>query len=152
LSSNASMLLSAASTSHLSTLAQAAGVPTLQIPAVTVSPAVSQGQGIAASLKKREDSMDLDHNMYIYRTDDADGDDKMSEAMKKVQRRERNKMAAARCRKRRLDLTTQLEDEVSEWEQSVRSLKQHLIELEQDKKRLEAILRHKPCKYKKKSE
>ena len=29
--------------------------------------------------------------------------------MKKVQRRERNKLAAARCRKRRLDLTNQLQ-------------------------------------------
>ena len=32
------------------------------------------------------------------------------------------------------------QDEVSEWEKRVRSLKQHLIELEQDKKKLESLL------------
>jgi len=71
---------------------------------------------------------------------------------KKALRRERNKQAAARCRKRRLDLTVQLQDEVSHWEQKTRTLKEQLVELEAQKKRLESdLLRHSgPCKVKKK--
>ena len=56
-------------------------------------------------------------------------------------RRERNKQAAARCRKRRLDLTCNLQDEVETWEDKVRSLKEELSELENQKKGLETILR-----------
>jgi len=67
---------------------------------------------------------------------------------RKVMRRERNKQAAARCRKRRLDLTTGLQGEVDQWEDKVRSLKEELLQLESQKKGLEAVLRmHEgPCK------
>jgi len=65
----------------------------------------------------------------------ADGSDK------RLQRRERNKQAAARCRKRRLDLTCNLQDEVEAWEERVRSLKEELSELETQKRGLETILR-----------
>jgi len=60
---------------------------------------------------------------------------------RKKQRRERNKQAAARCRKRRMDLTCSLQDEVDQWENKVKSLKEELSQLETQKKGLEAILR-----------
>jgi len=63
------------------------------------------------------------------------------ETEKKVLRRERNKQAAARCRKRRMDLTCSLQEEVETWEDSVRSLKEELSQLETQKRGLEAILR-----------
>jgi len=63
-------------------------------------------------------------------------------------RRERNKQAAARCRKRRMDLTCTLQGEVDQWEDKVRSLKEELLQLESQKKGLEAVLRRHqgPCK------
>ena len=88
------------------------------------------------------------------------GQHKPPEEDRKVQRRERNKQAAARCRKRRLDLTCSLQvifslnlliffssndyfvqDEVDQWEDKVKSLKEELSQLETQKKGLEAILR-----------
>ena len=60
---------------------------------------------------------------------------------KRILRRERNKQAAARCRKRRMDLTFSLQEEVDIWEEKVRSLKEELSELETQKRGLEAILR-----------
>ena len=77
---------------------------------------------------------------------------------RRKQRRERNKEAAARCRKRRLDLTCTLQvrtfiaelntftkifaqTEVDQWEDKVKSLKEELSQLETQKKGLEAILR-----------
>ena len=63
------------------------------------------------------------------------------ETEKRVLRRERNKQAAARCRKRRMDLTCSLQEEVDTWEESVRSLKEELSQLETQKRGLEAILR-----------
>ena len=62
-------------------------------------------------------------------------------ADKRMLRRERNKQAAARCRKRRLDLTCNLQEEVDSWEDRVRSLKEELAELETQKRGLETILR-----------
>jgi len=63
-------------------------------------------------------------------------------------RRERNKQAAARCRKRRMDLTSTLQVEVDQWEDKVRALKDELLQLESQKKGLEAVLRRHqgPCK------
>jgi len=70
------------------------------------------------------------------------------EATRRVMRRERNKQAAARCRKRRMDLTSTLQVEVDQWEDKVRSLKEELLQLESQKKGLESVLkRHQgPCK------
>jgi len=67
---------------------------------------------------------------------------------KRAMRRERNKQAAARCRKRRMDLTSTLQGEVDQWEEKVRNLKEELIQLEAQKKGLEAVLRRHqgPCK------
>jgi len=70
------------------------------------------------------------------------------EATRRVMRRERNKQAAARCRKRRMDLTSTLQVEVDGWEDKVRSLKEELLQLESQKKGLESVLRRHqgPCK------
>jgi len=70
---------------------------------------------------------------------------------RKALRRERNKQAAARCRKRRMDLTQTLQGEVDQWEEKVRGLKEELLQLEAQKKGLEAVLkRHQgPCKVQK---
>jgi len=70
------------------------------------------------------------------------------EEKKRALRRERNKQAAARCRKRRMDLTSSLQIEVDQWEDKVRSLKEELLQLESQKKGLEAVLKrhHGPCK------
>jgi len=70
------------------------------------------------------------------------------EESKRVLRRERNKQAAARCRKRRMDLTSTLQGEVDQWEDKVRALKDELLQLESQKKGLEAVLRRHqgPCK------
>ena len=78
--------------------------------------------------------MDIEKCVFIEEAPD-DGSDK------KKLRRERNKQAAARCRKRRLDLTCNLQEEVDSWEERVRSLKEELSELETQKRGLEAILR-----------
>jgi len=73
------------------------------------------------------------------------------EETRKMMRRERNKQAAARCRKRRMDLTCSLQGEVDQWEDKVRSLKEELLQLESQKKGLEAVLRRHqgPCKIQK---
>jgi len=70
-----------------------------------------------------------------------DGGPQEGEEDRRKQRRERNKEAAARCRKRRLDLTCTLQSEVDQWEDKVKSLKEELSQLETQKKGLEAILR-----------
>jgi len=82
-----------------------------------------------------------------------EGPSGVGEDGKKLLRRERNKQAAARCRKRRMDLTMTLQEEVSGWEEKVRGLKEELLDLEAEKKGLESVLsRHSGrCKVSKKS-
>lgn len=61
-------------------------------------------------------------------------------------RRERNKMAAARCRKRRLDHTNELQDETEELEVKKQSLQAEIRQLQQDSENLERILeKHRAC-------
>lgn len=55
-------------------------------------------------------------------------------------RRERNKMAAARCRKRRLDHTNELQDETDKLERKRSSLKEEIKELNASREQLESIL------------
>lgn len=55
-------------------------------------------------------------------------------------RRERNKMAAARCRKRRLDHTNELEDETKGLEKKKMNLQEEIKSLEQEREELEFIL------------
>lgn len=55
-------------------------------------------------------------------------------------RRERNKMAAARCRKRRLDHTNELEDETKGLEKKKQNLQEEIRSLEQEREELEFIL------------
>lgn len=55
-------------------------------------------------------------------------------------RRERNKMAAARCRKRRLDHTNELQDETDKLEEKKQSLQEEIRKLNHDREKLEAIL------------
>lgn len=55
-------------------------------------------------------------------------------------RRERNKMAAARCRKRRLDHTNELQDETDKLEEKKQLLQEEIRKLNSDREQLEAIL------------
>jgi len=64
-------------------------------------------------------------------------------------RRERNKAAAARCRKRRLDQIDTLSEEVGKHEKKKRSLEEEIAQLKAEKEQLEYILaQHKAeCKF-----
>jgi len=55
-------------------------------------------------------------------------------------RRERNKLAAARCRKRRVDQTNTLLEETEELEQTKRSIQKQINDLETEREELEFIL------------
>ncbi|XP_072930044.1 transcription factor kayak isoform X2 [Epargyreus clarus] len=68
-------------------------------------------------------------------------------------RRERNKMAAARCRKRRLDHTNELQEETDRLEERKASLQEEIRKLNENRNQLEGILRsHMPiCRLGKRS-
>merc|ERR1719290_471676 len=55
-------------------------------------------------------------------------------------RRERNKLAAARCRKRRVDQTETLQMEVNNWEEKKRMLQDEIHSLQAQKEELQFIL------------
>jgi len=55
-------------------------------------------------------------------------------------RRERNKLAAARCRKRRVDQTDTLQDEVDLWEGKKRVLQEQIQALQSEREELQFIL------------
>jgi len=55
-------------------------------------------------------------------------------------RRERNKLAAARCRKRRVDQTDTLQDEVNLWENKKKALQDQIQQLQEEKTQLAFIL------------
>jgi len=55
-------------------------------------------------------------------------------------RRERNKLAAARCRKRRVDQIESLQNEVDEWEERKRLLQEEIASLQQQKNDFQFIL------------
>merc|ERR1719189_2293855 len=55
-------------------------------------------------------------------------------------RRERNKLAAARCRKRRVDQTETLQDEVNLWEGKKKALQEQIQQLQEEKNQLAFIL------------
>ncbi|RVE41622.1 hypothetical protein evm_013727 [Chilo suppressalis] len=57
-------------------------------------------------------------------------------------RRERNKMAAARCRKRRLDHTNELQEETDKLEDKKRALRDELDRLRADRDHLQSVLHH----------
>merc|ERR1719233_294518 len=59
---------------------------------------------------------------------------------RKVVRRERNKLAAARCRKRRVDQTETLQIEVNNWEEKKRMLQDEIHSLQAQKEELQFIL------------
>uniref|UniRef100_A0A6A7G5V6 Transcription factor kayak-like isoform X2 n=2 Tax=Hirondellea gigas TaxID=1518452 RepID=A0A6A7G5V6_9CRUS len=62
------------------------------------------------------------------------------EEVKRCVRRERNKMAAARCRKRRLDQTMTLQEETDQLEEKKSSLQQEITVLQQQREELEFLL------------
>lgn len=62
------------------------------------------------------------------------------ERVKRKQRRERNKLAAAKCRQRRVDHTNALVQETEEWEAKNTTLEQEMAKLQQQKEQLEFIL------------
>ena len=62
------------------------------------------------------------------------------EAERRKVRRERNKLAAAKCRKRRMDHTAQLQDETDELESVQREIHGEILSLQQQKEQLEFIL------------
>ena len=67
------------------------------------------------------------------------------ELEKKLLRRQRNKEAAARCRKRRLDQTMTLQEEVDCWEERSAELREEIRALEEKKGQLQALLtEHRP--------
>ena len=63
------------------------------------------------------------------------------EEAKKMLRRERNKEAAARCRKRRLDQTMTLQDEVDMLDATKGELRKQLETLNSQKEELERVLK-----------
>jgi len=67
------------------------------------------------------------------------------EEEKLKQRRERNKQAAARCRKRRVDQTTALQNEVDIWEEKKRLLQEEIYALQSQKEELQFILDAHTC-------
>ncbi|XP_061900250.1 fos-related antigen 1a [Entelurus aequoreus] len=77
-------------------------------------------------------------------------DDYMSqeEAERRRIRRERNKMAAAKCRNRRRELTDSLQNETDELEEEKSQLQKEIADLEKQKEKLELVLEaHRPiCK------
>lgn len=62
------------------------------------------------------------------------------EENRKRMRRERNKLAAARCRKRRMDQTSQLQQEVDALDQITQSLRKQMEDLRAEKLQIEACL------------
>merc|ERR1712038_2180492 len=62
------------------------------------------------------------------------------EAERRRIRRERNKMAAARCRKRRLDQTCTLQEEVDRLDEKKTALQEEIHALQNQKEELEFIL------------
>ncbi|XP_032521228.1 transcription factor kayak isoform X2 [Danaus plexippus] len=69
-------------------------------------------------------------------------------------RRERNKMAAARCRKRRLDHTNELQEETDKLEEKKQALQDEIRKLSSDRDSLQALLQnhmHSGCRLNKRS-
>ncbi|XP_063594653.1 transcription factor kayak-like isoform X5 [Penaeus indicus] len=64
----------------------------------------------------------------------------LEEEERRSLRRERNKLAAARCRKRRLDQTNTLQDETDELEEKKNGLQQEIQLLQQQRDELEFLL------------
>merc|ERR1712106_185995 len=62
------------------------------------------------------------------------------EEERRKMRRERNKLAAARCRKRRVDQTDTLQDEVNLWENKKKALQDQIQQLQEEKTQLAFIL------------
>jgi len=62
------------------------------------------------------------------------------EEERRRQRRERNKLAAARCRKRRMDQTETLQEEVENWEAKKRVLQDQIQDLQTEREKLQFIL------------
>merc|ERR1712001_21201 len=65
---------------------------------------------------------------------------KAEEDEKRKMRRNRNRLAAARCRQKRLDQIETLQVEVNNWELKNRSLEEEVIALKADKEELQYIL------------
>ena len=63
-----------------------------------------------------------------------------NEERRKILRRQRNKEAAARCRKRRLDQTLGLQDEVDQWVETRNELQKEINELQNQETELQSIL------------
>ena len=63
-----------------------------------------------------------------------------NEERRKILRRQRNKEAAARCRKRRLDQTLGLQDEVDQWVETRNELQKEINELQNQETELQNIL------------
>lgn len=62
------------------------------------------------------------------------------EEEKRRVRRERNKLAAARCRKRRVDQIDTLQRDVEEWEERKRLLQEEIVSLQQQREEFQFIL------------
>ena len=62
------------------------------------------------------------------------------EEEKRRVRRERNKLAAARCRKRRVDQIDTLQSQVEEWEERKRLLQEEIVSLQQQREEFQFIL------------
>lgn len=75
------------------------------------------------------------------RKEDRDNEDgPPEEVVKRRMRRERNKLAAARCRKRRLDHTMALQQETEHWEEKKQNMQNEIRQLQKEKEELEMLL------------
>lgn len=81
-------------------------------------------------------------NMGGRRPTKAPQDSTPEEEERRKIRRERNKMAAARCRKRRLDHTNELQEETDRLEEKKQSLQEEIRKLNNERERLHTTLQN----------
>ncbi|XP_015194330.2 fos-related antigen 1a [Lepisosteus oculatus] len=103
----------------------------LPLPGASGRPGVIRAVGVAGSARRR-------HDEHL----------SPEELERRRVRRERNKLAAAKCRNRRRELTETLQTETDELESAKSRLQKEIAELEKEKEKLELVLEaHRPiCK------
>lgn len=125
------------------------GPPAPEVPLIVKSePEFLQMQEDASTTPRSESTTskrNRNNNNVISSTDHSSGNCLTDEERRKQLRRLRNKEAAARCRKRRLDQTMSLQTEVDKLENVKRELRAELEVLQKERDKLSGILELHQC-------